>query len=341
MRFFFLFLILLNFSVFAETKSLKKNLDKLKKQTVTIHNDIIKNNSELKKIKIDIERNSQKKLIFEKHIKSREYIGKRLIFLLQEKIYLSPVTKIINNLFFQSEDFLTKQIVREFFLKKVRIGINDFFLSLRSISDLKNELNEKLIAYEKKKKNLRRKLIKLEKKIGEVARLQKKIKVNVSLRVKEKRFKKKAKDLNELVQGVKTKKTKKVKKIIKKKQLSNIKSPVQGNIISNYGEGKDSRNSKNGVIFQVLEESFVTSPINGVVVFANQFRSYGNLVIIENDEGYYCILSGMKKIIISSGNEVFMGEPIAKLSADTNNQLYFELRLNGKIINPKSKVEIL
>ena len=339
MRLFFLFLILLNFSVFAETKSLKKDLDKLKKQTVTIHNDIIKNNSELKKIKIDIDRNSQKKLIFEKHIKSREYIGKRLIFLLQEKIYLSPVTKIINNLFFQSEDFLTKQIVREFFLKKVRIGINDFFLSLRSISDLKNELNEKLLVYEKKKKSLRKKLIKLEKKIQEVAKLQKKIKVDVNLRVKEKRFKKKAKNLNELVQGVKTKKVKKILK--KKKIISNIKSPVQGTIISNYGEGKDSRKSKNGVIFQVLEESFVTSPINGVVVYANQFRSYGNLVIIENDEGYYCILSGMKKIIISSGNEVFMGEPIAKLSADTNNQLYFELRLNGKIINPKSKVEIL
>ena len=339
MRLFFLFLILLNFSVFAETKSLKKDLDKLKKQTVTIHNDIIKNNSELKKIKIDIDRNSQKKLIFEKHIKSREYIGRRLIFLLQEKIYLSPVTKIINNLFFQSEDFLTKQIVREFFLKKVRIGINDFFLSLRSISDLKSELNEKLLVYEKKKKSLRKKLIKLEKKITEVAKLQKKIKVDVNLRVKEKRFKKKAKNLNELVQGVKTKKVKKSLK--KKKIISNIKSPVQGKIISNYGEGKDSRKSKNGVIFQVLEESFVTSPINGVVVYANQFRSYGNLVIIENDEGYYCILSGMKKIIISSGNEVFMGEPIAKLSADTNNQLYFELRLNGKIINPKSKVEIL
>ena len=44
--------------------------------------------------------------------------------------------------------------------------------------------------------------------------------------------------------------------------------------------------------------------------------------------------------MISSGNEVFIGEPIAKISAGNNSQLYFELRLNGKIINPKSKVEI-
>ena len=31
----------------------------------------------------------------------------------------------------------------------------------------------------------------------------------------------------------------------------------------------------------------------------------------------------------------------AKLNTGKNSQLYFELRLNGKIINPKSKVEIL
>ena len=58
-------------------------------------------------------------------------------------------------------------------------------------------------------------------------------------------------------------------------------------------------------------------------------------------EGFYCILSGMKNILISSGIEVLKGEPIAKLNNGKNNQLYFELRLNGKIVNPKSKVEIL
>ena len=62
---------------------------------MTIHNDIIKNNSELKKIKIDIDRNSQKKLIFEKHIKSREYIGKRLIFLLQEKSIFHQLQRLL------------------------------------------------------------------------------------------------------------------------------------------------------------------------------------------------------------------------------------------------------
>ncbi len=337
MKFFF-FLVILNFSLLnsAEIDPLKKKLGNLKRQTVSIHNDILNNNKELKKIKIDIERNSQKQLILKKRIKSGENVGRRLMFLLQEKIYLSPVTKIINNLFFQSEDFITKQIVREFFLKKVRLGVNEYILSFKTIAELNIDLDEKLIIYKKKKKSLSVKLNTLEKKIKQVAQLQKEVKVDVNLRVKEKRYKKKAKNLNELVQGVKRKKV-----IKRKKNVSKVKLPVQGKIVSNYGEGKDIRKSKNGVVFKVFEESFVTSPINGMVVYANQFRSYGNLIIIENEEGYYCILSGMKKIIISSGNEVFMGEPIAKISAENNSQLYFELRLNGKIINPKSKVEIL
>ena len=78
-----------------EEKSLKKKLSVLKKQTVTIHNDIVKNDDELKKIKIDIEKNSQKKTIFEKHIKDKEVVSRRLFLLLQDKIYLSLLTSLL------------------------------------------------------------------------------------------------------------------------------------------------------------------------------------------------------------------------------------------------------
>ena len=54
--------------------------------------------------------------------------------------------------------------------------------------------------------------------------------------------------------------------------------------LSGFDLEKDDKKSKNGLVFKVSKDSFVTSPINGMVVYANQFRSYGNLVIIENDE---------------------------------------------------------
>ena len=152
----FFFLIIISFSFLSAAKPcpLKTKLDTLKKQTVSIHNDILKNNKELKKIKIDIERNSQKQIILKKRIKSGENIGKRLMFLLQERIYLSPATKIINSLFFQSEDFITEQIVREFFLKKVRLGVDEYLSSFKTIAELNKELDDKLADYKKKKNKL-------------------------------------------------------------------------------------------------------------------------------------------------------------------------------------------
>lgn len=76
MKFFF-FLIFLNFSFLnaADTNLLKKKLDTLKRQTVTIHNDIVSNNKELKKIKIDIERNSQKQIILKKELNLEKILG--------------------------------------------------------------------------------------------------------------------------------------------------------------------------------------------------------------------------------------------------------------------------
>ena len=75
------------------------------------------------------------------------------MFLLQEKIYLSPVTKIINNLFFQSEDFITKQIIREFFFKKSKTRYKRFLLSFNgTIEELNIELDENSVSYKTKKK---------------------------------------------------------------------------------------------------------------------------------------------------------------------------------------------
>ena len=53
------FLIILT-NTYAKDNELKLKLNGLKKQTVKIHNDILINNKELQKIKIDIDRNKQK-----------------------------------------------------------------------------------------------------------------------------------------------------------------------------------------------------------------------------------------------------------------------------------------
>ena len=133
-----------------------------------------------------------------------------------------------------------------------------------------------------------------------------------------------------------------IKRMIRAAKIkSRIKMPVSGEIISDYGEGKDQHKLKNGLVFKVKEDSFVTSPMDGTVVYANKFKSFGNLVMIKDNRGFTSVLIGMRSLLISTGNEVLAGEPIAKISSTLQSQLYFELRENGKIVDPKSKVEIL
>ena len=336
MKIFIIILVSLNLSTsLANNRDLRVKLNNLKKQTVKIHNEILINNKELKKIKIDLDRNTQKKIIINKYIKNKDLLGRRIIFLLQDKFYTNQFTRIVRNLDNSSQELITKQIIREFFLKKVKTGINDYFLNLENLKSIDNELALELENYKNKKKNLKKKLLMLEKKIEEVAIVQKKMKTNKKLQEKAKNLRKKAKNLNDLVKSAETK-----RKIISKIK-SRIKMPVSGEIISDYGEGKDQHNLKNGLVFKVNEDSFVTSPMDGTVVYANKFKSFGNLVMIKDNKGFTSVLIGMRSLLISTGNDVLAGEPIAKISSTLQSQLYFELRENGKIVDPKSKVEIL
>ena len=177
----------------AKNKDLKVKLNSLKKQTVKIHNEILTNNKELKKIKIDLDRNTQKKIIINRYIKNKDLLGRRIIFLLQDKFYTNQFTRIVRNLDNSSQELITKQIIREFFLKEVKTGINDYFLNLENLKSIDNELALELENYKTKKKNLKKKLLMLEKKIEEVAKVQKKMKTNKKLKEKAKNLRKKQK----------------------------------------------------------------------------------------------------------------------------------------------------
>ena len=331
-----LFIILSQFSDSHSKNKLEKKLYGLKKQTVEIHNNIISNNKELKVIKLDIDRNRQKQIIYLRYIKDKEVLGKRLFFLLQEKLYVSEISRLLKGMQSSSDYSISKQIIRGFFFNQVKVGIDNYFQSFENLKVVNQDLENKLSSYKEKKKNLGSELKNLEKKILQVSLLQKKFIANPEAKKREKKVKKSAKNINELVKGVKVPKLKKKQNITTRFQM-----PLQTSIVSEFGQNKTNKIFKNGVIFEVSEDSFVASPFDGIIVFANKFKSYGNLVIIENDNGYFCILAGMNNIIISSGNKVLKGEPIARVSKKLKNKLYFELRKNGKIINPKSKVEIL
>ena len=94
----------------------------------------------------------------------------------------------------------------------------------------------------------------------------------------QKEISKKANNINDLINETKYKKYKKVNDNKQK-----IRLPVNGKVIEKFGESNNYL-TKNGIIFEPRINSYVISPIQGIVKYAGDFRSYGKLVIIVNEK---------------------------------------------------------
>ena len=81
----------------------------------------------------------------------------------------------------------------------------------------------------------------------------------------------------------------------------------------------------------------VTAASDGKVVYAgNSLRGYGNLVIIKHDNTYLTAYAHNRTLLVKEGDAVKKGQKIAEMGdTDTNSvKLHFELRVNGKPVNP-------
>lgn len=81
----------------------------------------------------------------------------------------------------------------------------------------------------------------------------------------------------------------------------------------------------------------VTAASDGKVVYAgNSLRGYGNLVIIKHDNTYLTAYAHNRTLLVKEGDSVKKGQKIAEMGdTDTNSvKLHFELRVNGKPVNP-------
>jgi lipoprotein NlpD len=81
----------------------------------------------------------------------------------------------------------------------------------------------------------------------------------------------------------------------------------------------------------------VLSASDGKVVYAgNSLRGYGNLVIVKHDNTYLTAYAHNSKLLVKEGDTVRKGQKIAEMG-DTDTtvaKLHFELRVNGKPVNP-------
>lgn len=121
--------------------------------------------------------------------------------------------------------------------------------------------------------------------------------------------------------------------------------PVRGQVIADYGKRFDGQKSS-GLWIAARPLAQVVAPYDGQVVFADTFRSYGRLLIIEHSEGYHSVIAGLERADVEVGQYIVSGEPIgimgsnARQASVPNNPLglpvlYIELQRNGRPINPE------
>jgi hypothetical protein len=71
---------------------------------------------------------------------------------------------------------------------------------------------------------------------------------------------------------------------------------------------------------------------DGRVVWAgNGLKGYGNLIIVKHDDSFLTAYSESRTILVQKGDAVAEGQPIA----DMGETLKFEVRLNGKAVDPE------
>jgi len=126
-----------------------------------------------------------------------------------------------------------------------------------------------------------------------------------------------------------------------------LELPAAGEILRQFGDPDGTGHEAKGMVIASAPGSLVTAPADGWVVYAGEFRSYGQMIILNTGDGYHMVLSGMDRVSTGQGKFVLSGEPLAvmgekrvasatALALETDRPtLYIEFRKDGKPVDSR------
>jgi len=94
----------------------------------------------------------------------------------------------------------------------------------------------------------------------------------------------------------------------------------------------------NGIDLAAPGGAAIRAITDGIVVFADPYKGYGNLVVLQHKEGLTSHYGHCEKIKVVPGQRVQAGQIIATVGQTghvTGPHLHFEIRLNGQAQNPE------
>ncbi len=361
-RIFVFIVLILTFGIYASEnlvftlkeniKELEQSYNKLKKQAKTVNDNIelisrkieilkekrkylklkkSQTEQEIKELKNEISRLSKKIEKTKKYLKSRiRELYKKGDYTMLEAL-LTPS---------KEEEYLYQLNTLSYLNEKDRKALK----KLKKMTEEKNE-KVKILEFDKKElENTIKNLTLTEKQLALTLKEQKKL--YRKLKRKKSRYLALLKERNRLlkllVESLSKKPTPQNPSAIPMDKFKGLLSlPVRGRLIEKFGTYRIGRYRakvrNNGITLKVRKGRKVKAFYDGVVVFADWYKSYGKLVIIDHGFGYYTFYAHLDKIFVKINQIVAKGDVIGTTGNTASlqgNIFHFEIWHNKKPLNP-------
>jgi septal ring factor EnvC (AmiA/AmiB activator) len=117
--------------------------------------------------------------------------------------------------------------------------------------------------------------------------------------------------------------------------------PTEGKVAIPYGSSRDPQFNtpvfRSGIFIQTGDETNAKAVHAGKVVFAEWFKGYGQLMVVNHGDGYHTLYGSLSEIFSKVGDIINSGQVIGRVgdsSVLNAPGLYFEVRYKGKPLDP-------
>jgi septal ring factor EnvC (AmiA/AmiB activator) len=126
----------------------------------------------------------------------------------------------------------------------------------------------------------------------------------------------------------------------------NLPWPIYGKVLIPYGDYKDPvfnvSTFKNGIEIEAGPDDLAKAVAGGRVIYAGDFEGYGMLLIIDHGDGYNSLYGNLSGVLLKKGELLIKGMELGKITGSkllNTPALYFEIRYNGKPVDPMEWLE--
>lgn len=126
-------------------------------------------------------------------------------------------------------------------------------------------------------------------------------------------------------------------------QKGKLPWPIKGKVKVGFGTGRHpdlgTLYESHGIEISAAKDHPIAAVWQGKVVFANWFKGYGNLLIVDHGSSYHTLYAQASRLAKKVGDSVKKGETVAYSGFEGNDAVYFEIRSQGIPLDPASWLE--